>query len=215
MLFHRQFGLKAQGCDRTCKHYSSFTHNHRQRNVKALHCAVSTSENHKHTQLFVTDSISKRCFLVDTGAQVSVTPASKLDKKTGSRGSPLQAANGSTITTYGTRVVCLRFGQCNFQTRLIAADVSRPLLGADFLRTHNLLNDMRNCRLIEADTFSGIPCYVSTVTPTNLALIELSSNKLQKLLNEFPDLLKPTFSTAEVKHGVHHFIQTKDHPIFA
>ena len=79
--FHRRFGSKAQRCDRTCKHYSSCTHNHRQRNAKALYCAVSTSENHKHTQLFVTDSISKRCFLVNTGAQVSVTPASKLDKR--------------------------------------------------------------------------------------------------------------------------------------
>ena len=109
--FHRRFGSKAQHCDRTCKHYSSFTHNHRQRNAKALHCAVSNSENHEHTQFFVTDSISKRCFLVGTGAQVSVTPASKLDKKTRSRGPPLQAANGSTITTCGTRVVCLRFGR--------------------------------------------------------------------------------------------------------
>ena len=134
--FHRRFGSKGQHCDRTWKHYSSFTHHHRQRNAKALHCAVSTSENHKHTQLFVTDSISKRCFLVDTGAQVSVTPASKLDKKTRSRGHPLQAANGSTITTYGTRVVCLRFGQRNVQARLIAADFSCPLLGADFFYEH-------------------------------------------------------------------------------
>ena len=166
-------------------------------------------------ELFVTDSISKRCFLVDTGAQVSVTPASKLDKKNEPRGPPLQAANGSIITTYGTRFVCLRFGQRNFQARLIAADVSRPLLGADFLRTHNLLVDVRNRRLIEADTFSGIPCYVSAVALTNLAPVEPSSNKFRKLLNEFPDLLKPTFSTAEVKHGVHHFILTKNNPVFA
>ncbi|KAK3729789.1 hypothetical protein RRG08_022102 [Elysia crispata] len=213
--YNRRFGSKAQHCDRTCKHYSSFTHNHRQRNATALHCAVSTSENHKHAQLFVTDSISKRCFLVDTGAQVSVTLASKLDKKTGSRGPPLQAANGSTITTYGTHFVCLHFGQRNFQARLIGTDVSRPLLGADFLRTHNFLVDMRNRRQIEAGTFSGIPCYVSAVTLNNLALVEPSINKFQKLLNEFPDLLKPTFSTAEVKHGVHHFIPTKDRPVFA
>ena len=130
--FHRRFWSKAQRCDPTCKHYSSFTHNHRQRNAKTLHIAVSTSENHKHAQLFVTDRISKRCFLVDTGAQVSVTPASKLDKKTGSRGPPLQAANGSTITTYGTRIVCLRFGQRNFQALLIAADVSRHSLALIF-----------------------------------------------------------------------------------
>ena len=67
---------------------------------------------------------------------------------------------------------------------------------------------MRNRRLIEADTFSGIPCYVSAVTPTNLALVEPSSNKFRKLLNEFPDLLKPTFSTVEVKHGV--FARARD-----
>ena len=159
----------------TPAHYSSFTHNHRQRNAKALFCAVSTSENHEHTQLFVTDSISKRCFLVGTGAQVSVTPASKLDKKSGPIGPPLQAANGSIITTYGTRVVCLHCDQHNFQARLIAADFSRPLLSADFLRTHNLLVDMRNRYLIEADTFSGIPCYVSAVTQTELALVELQT----------------------------------------
>ena len=83
------------------------------------------------------------------------------------------------------------------------------------LRTHNLLVDMRNRRLIEADTFSGIPCYVSAVTPTNLALVGPSSNKFRKLLNEFPNLLKPTFSIAEVKNGVHNFIATKDRPVFA
>ena len=37
----------------------------------------------------------------------------------------------------------------------------------------------------------------------------------RKLPNEFPDLLKPTFSTAEVKQGVQHFISTKDCPVFA
>ena len=74
---------------------------------------------------------------------------------------------------------------------------------------------MRNRRLIEGDTFSSILCYVSTVMPTNLALVEPSSTKFRKLLNEFPDLLKPIFSTAKVKHGVHHFIPTKDRPVFA
>ncbi|KAK3734923.1 hypothetical protein RRG08_038947 [Elysia crispata] len=197
--FHRRFGSKAQRCDRTCKHYSSITHNHRQRNTKALHCAVSISENHKHTQLFVTDSISKRCFLIDTGAQVSVTPSSKPDKKTGSRGPPLQAANGSIITTCSTRVVLVNaISKLSSSQQMSAV---RFLALIFFLRTHSL--------------FSGIPCYVSAVTPTNLALVEPSGNKFRKLINEFLDLLKPTFSTAEVKHGVHHFIQTADRPVFA
>ena len=127
----------------------------------------------------------------------------------------MQAANGTTISTYGAHIVPLRFGGRIFQARLIAADVKRSLLGADFLRQHNLLVDIRNHRLIEADTFSGISCSISSATTNHLALVEPTSNKFRKVLNEFPDLLKPTFSTAVVKHGVQHFIPTKDRPVFA
>ena len=127
----------------------------------------------------------------------------------------MKAANGTTITTYGAHIVPLRFGGRIFQARLIAADVKRSLLGADFLRQHNLLVDIRNHRLIEADTFSGISCPISSATTNHLALVEPTSNKFRKVLNEFPDLLKPTFSTAVVKHGVQHFIPTKDRPVFA
>ena len=69
--------------------------------------------------------------------------------------------------------------------------------------------------MIEADTFSGISCSISSATTNHLALVEPTSNKFRKVLNEFPDLLKPTFSTAVVKHGVQHFIPTKDRPVFA
>ena len=116
----------------------------------------------KETQLFVTDGIWKRCFLVDTRAQVSVTPAPTIDKQSGPQGPPLQAANGTTITSYGAHIVPLRFGGRIFQARLIAADVKRSPLGADFLRQHNLLVEIRNHRLIEADTFYGISCSISS-----------------------------------------------------
>ena len=178
-------------------------------------CTATSTKDFKETQLFITDCISKRRFLVDTGAQVSVTPASDIDKQSGIQGPPLQAANSSTVTTYGARVVSLHFGQHVFQARLVTADVKCPLLGADFLRQHNLLVDIRNHRLIEADTFCSIPCSISSVTPTQLALLEPTSNKFRKVLNDYPDLLKPTFSTAVVKHGVQHFIPTKDRPVFA
>ena len=127
----------------------------------------------------------------------------------------MQATNGTTITTYGAHIVPLRFGGRIFQARLIAADVKRSLLGANFLRQHNLLVDIRNHRLIEADKFSGFSCSISSATTNHLALVEPTSNKFCKVLNEFPDLLKPTFSTAVVKHRVQHFIPTKDRPVFA
>ena len=90
-----------------------------------------------------------------------------------------------------------------------------PLLGTYFLRQHNLLVYIRNHRLIEAETFFRIPCSISSVTTRHLALLEPTSNKFRKVPNDYPDLLKPTFSTALVKHGVQHFIPTKDRPVFA
>ncbi|GFN87804.1 transposon ty3-g Gag-Pol polyprotein [Plakobranchus ocellatus] len=140
-----------------------------------------------------TDEKSKRRFLVDTGAQVSVTPASWADKGSGATGPKLQTANWSSIATYGSRVVHLHLGNRIFDARLISANVKRPLLGADFLRQHNL----------------------SASTDSDLALIKPTSNRFRKILNGYPELLQPTFSTAEVKHGVKHFIPTKDRPVFA
>ncbi|GFS16796.1 Pol polyprotein [Elysia marginata] len=120
------------------------------------------------------------------------------------------------MATYGSRVVHLHFGTRVFDVRLISANVKRPLLGADFLHQHNLLVVIRGRRLIEADSFSHISCSVSSIsTDSVLALIGPTSNRFRKILNGYPELLQPTFPTAEVKHGVKHFIPTKKRPVFA
>ena len=88
---------------------------------------------------FLYDRISKRRFLVDTGAEVSVIPASGLDARTRRPGPLLLAANGSSIRTYGTSTLSLRFDSNTYEWNFVIADVSRPLLGADFLRSNSLL----------------------------------------------------------------------------
>ena len=91
--------------------------------------------------------------------------------------------------------------------------MKRPLLGADFFRRHNLLVDLKGQRLIEADTYLSSPCFVSRVTKTELAPIEQDSNKFRKVLQEFPALLQPTFSSDAVKHGVQHHVCTTGPPV--
>ena len=149
---------------------------------------------------------------MDTGAQVSVIPPTVFDRRHGQSGPPLQAANGTSIATYGSKDVSLRFNETTYQARLIIADVKRPLLGADFFRRHNLLVDLRGQRLIEANTYLS-PCSVSRVTVTELAPIEQESNRFRKVLQDFPALLQPTFSSTAVKHGVQHHIQTTGPPV--
>ncbi|GFO32937.1 ribosome biogenesis protein bop1 [Plakobranchus ocellatus] len=117
----------------------------------------------------------------------------------GQRGQVLQAANGTTISTFGSRDVKLRFHGTTYEARLIIADVKRPLLGADFFRRHNFLVDLNGQRLIEADSYLSSPCSTSRVTKTELAPIERDCNKFRKVLQEFPALLQPTFSSESVK----------------
>ncbi|GFO09195.1 retrovirus-related pol polyprotein [Plakobranchus ocellatus] len=151
--FHRKFGSNARQCTNPCKHFQTFMRKGKRESRPALaspsagpRCFAATittsaTSESKITQLFVTDEKSKRRFLVDTGAQVSVTPASWADKVSGATGPNLQAANGSSIATYGSRVVHLHLGNRVFNARLISANVKHSLWGADFLRQHNLLND--------------------------------------------------------------------------
>ncbi|KAK3803425.1 hypothetical protein RRG08_041015 [Elysia crispata] len=102
-----------------------------------------------------------------------------------------------------------------YQACLIIADVKRPLLGADFCRQHKLLVDLPGQRLIKADTYLSSPCSVSKTPVNELAPVEVEENKFRKILHEFPDILRPIFSSADVKHGVRHFVPTTGAPIHA
>ncbi|GFO29449.1 retrovirus-related pol polyprotein [Plakobranchus ocellatus] len=51
------------------------------------------------------------------------------------------------------------------------------------------------------------------VAKTELAPIERDSNKFRKVLQEFPALLQPTFTSTAVKHGVEHHICTTGPPV--
>ena len=153
--------------------------------------------------------------MVDTGAQVSVVPATLRDKHSGASDENLQAANGTSISTYGAQHVSLRLGTATYNVRLVKADVKRPLLGADFLRQYNLLVDIRGKRLIEADTYASLPCSSTHINPCHLATICPSANQYRKVLHDYPEILQPHFSSDTVRHGVQHHITTATAPVHA
>ena len=62
---------------------------------------------HNKVLLYLCDSITKRQFVVDMEAEVSVLPATGPETRTRHPGTPLMAANGSSIRTYGTRTLSL------------------------------------------------------------------------------------------------------------
>ena len=64
--------------------------------------------------LFAWDKLSGYQFLVDTGVEVSVLPATGLDTRIGQSDPSLKAANGSSIKTYGVRTIQLRLASCQY-----------------------------------------------------------------------------------------------------
>lgn len=97
-----------------------------------------------NSRLVLYDETSNMRFLIDTGADISVLPSTAADRKNNSSVFNLIAANGTPIYTYGKKCINLSLGlRRNFPWLFTIADVSRPIIGSDFLSHYNLLVDMR------------------------------------------------------------------------
>ena len=176
---------------------------------------VTTTAGREHRLLYLFDSHSGRRFLVDTGAEVSVLPPSGSDTRSGKTGPLLTAANSSAIRTYGTRTISLNFKSCRFKWTFTIADVSQPLLGADFLRAHSLLVDVKGRRLVHSETFESINLRHAAEPAPHLDSVTFSNNEYAKILADYPDILTPQFQSAAPKHGVMHHIPTTGPPLHA
>ena len=108
--------------------------------------AATSSAGHLTNRLFyVTDHPTKMQFLVDTAAEVSVVPQSRAQQRVQCQGPSLQALNNTTVATYRTCFLTLDLGLPRmFRWVFIIADVSKPILGADFVKHYGLLVDMRS-----------------------------------------------------------------------
>ena len=93
--------------------------------------------------MYVWDRKTGRHYLIDTGADESVFPASPTDRQDCSTTQPLVAANDSRITTWGQRNIIVHLGSLSLTQSFHIADVRQPILGADFLVSNNLAVDLR------------------------------------------------------------------------
>ncbi len=168
--------------------------------------------------LYVTDQCSKKKFLIDTGAEVSVLPATRQDRIGQPKGISLKAANNSTISTYGRRELTLDIGlHRKFRWSFSVAEVSQPILGADFLRHFRVLVDLANSCLVDTETSLTVPAQVSTLTSLHINHISLSqaNNEFDTIYSEFPHVCEPLVTEPSVKHNVQHHIITTGPPTFA
>ena len=178
--------------------------------------AANAAGNHSQSRLFyVTDTNSGLRFLVDTGAEVSLLPASISDRNRNQTGLPLQAANNSTISTFGTRSLTLNFSlRRSLPWVFTLASVRNPILGADFLKYYQLLVDMQHNKLIDSITHLQIQGVHSPERPLRPVWKSVRPiNLFTSLLAEFPTLTRPPSFNFPIQHSVTHSIQTNGPPI--
>lgn len=161
--------------------------------------------------IYVKDRASGRRFMVDSAADISVLPPTPTERHHPDCGSSLQAANRTSIKTYGQRFLNVDLGlrRC-FPFIFTVADVPHSILGADFLHAFDLSVSVRRRRLTDEKT--GLFVCGSTTDPVILRLSYLpspSSSPYVELLRRFPSLTNPARTTEPAPHDiVHHIITT-------
>ncbi|XP_043263808.1 uncharacterized protein LOC122404022 [Colletes gigas] len=177
----------------------------------ALNAAVS--DGPRTCRLFVLDRARNEDYLVDTGSDLCVYPRSFIKGPLPKTKYELFAANGSIIPTYGLKPASLDLGlRRAFVWRFVVADVSKPIIGADFLAHFSLLVDLKGKQLLDRTTTLTTTGRVAAVDVPSVKAI-VGDSPYEGLLAEFPALLCPTIHGGrQVKHDVVHHLQTTPGP---
>lgn len=152
---------------------------------------------------------------MDTGADISVVPPLPSESKRPPGKFKLFAANGSTINTFGERLITLDLGlRRKFQWPFVICSVTNPIIGADFLQQFSLLVDIKRKRLLDSITNLTSIGHVVSGKPLGLKLVS-GDSPFHQLLKQFPAITRPVAVLKAPKHDVVHHIETTGPPIFA
>ena len=88
-------------------------------------------------------------------------------------------------------------------------------MGANFLRAHSLLVDMKHQHLVNSQLFTNIPMEKAPGSPPQLNALGFEQNVFAQLLAQFPEITTQHFCEKVTKHETVHHIVTKGPPIHA
>ena len=164
---------------------------------------ASSSVGHQSSRLFcITNRSTNLRFLVDTGMEVSTVLRMRAQQKHRCQGPSLQAVINTTIATYETRLLTLDLGlRCAFRWVFVIADISKPILGADFLKHYGLLVAMRSQRLTNSLTQLKVQSKLSQVTSSLVLslLLKQPVSDYEWILGEYPSITRPYNNVMEKK----------------
>lgn len=162
-------------------------------------------------RLFIRDPDTNARYLIDSGAAISILPRKKTDKPVPDY--QLYAANGTTISTYGEEKRTLNLGlRRQFPWTFVKAQVSHPILGADFLAHYQILVDLRNRQLIDGITGLTTRGHTTKCSSPAVSTVPFDS-PYQHILKKFPDLARPSAQAQITTDSIYHYIETRGPPV--
>ncbi|KAK3916941.1 Cobyric acid synthase [Frankliniella fusca] len=166
------------------------------------------------SRVIIRDRTTNIKYLADCGSDVCCWPKRFLKDNRPRVPFALEAANDSTIATYGTLHVTPDLGlQRKFSWNFLVADVNMPILGSDFLAYYGLLPDCRNKRLIDSTTGRSVAGESSSIHQLSVRVASMpQSTPFSNILAEFPELTKPSGAPRQVRHSTVHHIRTTPGP---
>ncbi|GFX64392.1 transposon Tf2-11 polyprotein [Trichonephila clavipes] len=134
--YHRRYKEQARKCVSPCA----------KKRVSSVIAGMAEPSQHT-SRLFLLDRKSGQKFLIDSGCEICVIPLSPTMNKSPQSNFSLFAANNTKIPAYGMVRKELNLGlRRPFIWTFIIADVSSPIICADFLKHFNLLIDLKKKR---------------------------------------------------------------------
>ena len=122
----------------------------------------------------------------------------------------LIAANGTPIRAFGTQKRKIKIGDKSYFFIFLIAQVSRPILGLDFLTRFGMTIDLRGGQLIHSGISTRLSSATSYVSGINVVR---SESPFFQILREFPEITDVQLASCTSKHGVECYINTSGPPI--
>ncbi|GFU49709.1 gag-pol polyprotein [Trichonephila clavipes] len=175
------------------------------------------AEPSQHTsRLFLLDRKSGQKFLIDSGSEICVIPPSPTMNKSLLSNFSLFAANNTKIPAYGMVRKELNLGlRRPFIWNFIIADVSSPIIGADFLKHFNLLIDLKKKGWWMWKLLFSLFVFFQILSSPHTILTVDANISFKNILSEYPDLSNPSLISKSASHGTVHHIITTGPPVTA
>ena len=158
----------------------------------------------------ITDGCSRCRCLLDTGSQVSLWPSSPAYLNLQQSNLRLTAVNGTPIKAFGQEIREIKISGKSYSFMFLIAQVSRPMLGLDFLQAFRMTIDLGRRQLIHSGVFTRFSSTSSEILGVNMVR---GPSPFLCVLDEFPEVVDASLATCTSCHGVECYINTNKPPI--